>query len=205
MKKRLLTALAISFCLSGFAQTKGTSALSFGVNSTKYENKFNSTTTSEMKINSYSFGYGYFIQDNQKLGFDLGYGYTKQTSGSESSEMKTFTTQVNFQQYYPIVKSLYAYAGGRGSFLTTNMKDGATNAANEIKGNGVSVGGYGGVTWFVSKRFAFETTLLSADASYSKTKTTQAGNNNFLSEGTEFSINSEGFIKDLGFKIYLLF
>ena len=106
---------------------------------------------------------------------------------------------------YPIVKSLYAYAGGRGSFLTTKTNDSGTNPANDVKGNGVSVGGYGGVTWFVSKRFAFETTLLSADASYSKTKSTQAGNNNFVSEATEFSLNSEGFIKDLGFKIYLLF
>ena len=85
---------------------------------------------------------------------------------------------------------------GYGHFIKDNVR--ITNNFN--------VGAFGGLTWFLSKRFALETSLLSADISYQKTKQTNSTTGpNFNSENTSFNLNTQGLINNLGFKIYILF
>ena len=77
---------------------------------------------------------------------------------------------------------------------------------NDQIGHQYSVGAYGGVTWFLSKRFAFETSLLSADMIYATTEREEgSGSNGVKYKTTNFNLSSQGFINNLGFKIYLLF
>ncbi|RZL27640.1 MAG: hypothetical protein EOO96_22210 [Pedobacter sp.] len=79
-------------------------------------------------------------------------------------------------------------------------------ASTDYKSNTYSLGAYGGVTWFLSKRFALETSLLSADFAYNSTEATQtAFFSNTKSKQTNFNLSSQGFINNLGFKIYILF
>lgn len=215
MKKQLLTAIAVCLSLCGYAQTKGTNALSFGIsantNKIKSETGSSSNPTSEVKskTNTYNLGYGHFIKDHTKIGIELSYGDSEQiySGSSTGSKVKNYGGNVSYQKYFPIVKTLFVYAGGRASYNYSDqvIKD-SMSSSQDAKGNSYGVGAYGGVTWFVSKRFAFETSLLSANATYSSLKRSEGYPGlGYKYETTSFNISSQGFINDLGFKIYLLF
>jgi hypothetical protein len=209
MNKRLLvTAMAVGISLCGFAQTKGTNALSFGVNSTtnkstgtNYENK--------VKNNSFTLGYGYFFKDNSKLGLELTYGLNKYNSSDNvEQQQKSYGGNLSYQHYFPLIKTLYAYAGGRAGYTHSENKNSPENYAQyNSNTNQYNVGAYGGITWFVSKRFALETSLLTADILYSKSKNEEENNTGIITktEYTSFNLTSQGFINNLGFKIYILF
>jgi Outer membrane protein beta-barrel domain len=212
MKKQLLvTAMAVGISLCGFAQTKGTNAVSFGVNSTtnkvtgnNYEDK--------VKNNSFTLGYGYFIKDNNKIGLDLTYGLNKNTynNNMNNQELKSYGGNLSYQRYFPLVKTLFAYAGGKGGYTYSKNNSQYINTSPQTTSytsNQYAIGAYGGITWFVSKRFALETSLLSADITYSKTEQNEVNSNSYFtkSEYTSFNLSSQGFINNLGFKIYILF
>jgi Outer membrane protein beta-barrel domain len=212
MKKKLLvTAMAVGISLCGFAQTKGTNAVSFGVNSTtnkvtgnNYEDK--------VKNNSFTLGYGYFIKDNNKIGLDLTYGLNKNTynNNMNNQELKSYGGNLSYQRYFPLVKTLFAYAGGKAGYTYSKNNSQYINTSPQITSytsNQYAIGAYGGITWFVSKRFALETSLLSADITYSKTEQNEVNSNSYFtkSEYTSFNLSSQGFINNLGFKIYILF
>lgn len=214
MKKQfLLTAIAVGLSLCGYAQTKGTSTLGLGANVSTYKsstigNNANESKN-EMKGRNFNLGYGYFIKDNTRLGLDFSYGVNNQTqsNGDYSNENKNYGASVSYQQYFPIVKSLYAYAGGNGGYIYSKTAYNSSNPSGDRReGNTYNVGAYGGVTWFLSKRFAFETNLLSANVVYQESKH-RGYNTGYQAkeETTNFSLNTKGFIDDLGFKIYLLF
>lgn len=216
MKKQLLlAALAAGLSLSAFSQTKGTNALSFGVNTYTNKNSNNSyqgnNYENKTQNNTFTLGYGYFFKDNSKLGLDLAYGLNKYSNTDYiDQQQKSYGGNLNYQHYFPIVKTLFAYAGGRAGYTYSKTKNSTTNPSyaqtSTNIGNQYNVGAYGGITWFISKRFALETSLLSADFSYSKTKQTQSTNQSYSSnESTNFNLNTQGFINNLGFKIYILF
>lgn len=213
MKKKLLTALAVAASLCGYAQTKGTSALGFGITSQTYKSKYDGGVSkqdvTEQKFNSYGLSYGLFIKDNTKLGIELNYGtqndgFVAHVSGSKT---KTYGGGVNYQYYYPLVQRLYAYAGGRLGYSYAKGETAYQNYAVQ-KNNEYSAGVYGGVTWFVSKRFALETNLLSANGTYSKSKresTPTYPNSAYESTTNTFNLSSTGSLSNLGFKVYILF
>jgi len=211
MKKQLLvTAMAVGISLCGFAQTKGTNALSFGVNSTKSKSSGNNYET-ESKNNSFTLGYGYFFKDNDKIGLDLTYGINKNSSGNNNNqEQKSYGGNLSYQHYFPLVKTLFAYAGGKASYTyakNNSLYDSSYPQVTDFTSNQYALGAYGGITWFISKRFALETSLLSADIVYNKTAQNEVNANNFFTknEYTSFNLTSQGFINNLGFKIYILF
>ena len=210
MKKQLLTAFAVVLSLCGYAQTKGTSTLGFGasVNTNKSSSNFgNSESTSTNKNRYFSLGYGYFIKDNARIGLELSYGNNtnEQSANDYSNESKTYGGNISYQKYYPLIKSFYAYAGARTGYARIKSANESSNTYT-TEGNNYNLGAYGGLTWFVSKRFAFETNLLSADIVYSKsTNKGQELDYESKHELTNFNLNTSGFINDLGFKIYLLF
>lgn len=211
MKKQLLfTAMAVA-CLSvsGLAQTKGTSALSFGINSNTTKTTYSSAEVKNT-TNNFSLGYGYFVKDNAKVGVDLSYGHGKyENLNNPSNTLKSYGGNVSYQKYYPLYKTLYAYAGGKVGYFSTKEASSITNnnAEQKFNSNQYSLDANGGITWFVSKRFALETSLLSADIVYSSTKqeNTPSMGANYSSEWTNFNFSSQGLINNLSFKIYILF
>lgn len=213
MKKQILTAIAVLVCLCGYAQTKGTSALGFGINSnsSKVDYKDASASDRKYKNNSFGLGYGFFVKDNAKVGIDLNYG-TQEISyeaGISATKSKIYGVGVNYQYYYPLVKTLYAYAGGRLAY-NYSKGDEKNGTYDNLKthSNSYTAGAYGGLTWFVSKRLALETSLLSATANYSKYKRSGGTGNGVSaveSSDTNFNLSTSGIINDLGFKIYFLF
>lgn len=210
IKQLFITAMAVlCFSVTGFAQTKGTNALSFGVNVNSIKNTFNNVEQSESKNNLLTLGYGHFFKDNSKIGLELVYGENKQSTNlAEINRYKNYGGNLSYQQYFPLVKTLYAYAGGRGSYVHGTQANAQTQNTlpTEYKSNTYSLGAYGGVTWFLSKRFALETSLLSADFAYSSSEITEtAFSSTSKSKQTNFNLSSQGFINNLGFKIYILF
>lgn len=212
MKKQLLvTAMAVGISLCGFAQTKGTNAVSFGLTSTT--NKVTvSNYEDKVKNNSFTLGYGYFFKDNNKIGLDLTYGLNKNTYNNNISnqEIKSYGGNLSYQHYFPLVRTLFAYAGGKAGYTYSKNNSQYINTYPQLtsfSSNQYAVGAYGGITWFVSKRFALETNLLSADITYSKTEQNEVNANSYFtkSEYTSFNLSSQGFINNLGFKIYILF
>lgn len=207
MKKQLLTAIAVCLSLCGYAQTKGTNALGFGITSITDKSSGNGNNN-KVTTNSFTLGYGHFIKDNTKIGVELNYGMSEQDYGGyNGQESKVYGGSLNYQKYFPIVKTLYAYAGGKAAYTYTESKYKNLNVENQgNETNQYAIGAYGGVTWFVSKRFAFETSLLSANVSYSKREElNNSPGNSYKNTRTSFDMSTQGFINNLGFKIYLLF
>ncbi|WP_316736630.1 outer membrane beta-barrel protein [Pedobacter aquatilis] len=209
MKKQLLITMMAVLCLSAtaIAQTKGTNALSFGVNVNSSKSIFNNVEQSESKYNLFTLGYGYFFKDNSKIGLELTYGENKISGNSmQTYGYKNYGGNLSYQKYFPLFKTLYAYAGGKGSYIHGTQTNPQNTSPIEYKGNTYSLGAYGGITWFLSKRFALETSLLSADVAYSSSETTDmAFSSTSKSKQTSFNLSSQGFINNLGFKIYILF
>lgn len=206
MKSKLLIMGALcAIAFTANAQTKGTNTLGFGVNVNT--EKYNSPGgENETKVNSYSIGYGNFIKDNTKIGFDLNYSKSENLNGIYNSDIKNYGGNLTYQKYFPLVKTLYAYAGGRGGYIYGKQENTSPSQVTEYTSNTYNVGAFGGITWFLSKRFAFETSLLSANASYTKTEQKEnSSGNTFDYKRTSFNLSSEGFINNLGFKIYILF
>jgi len=211
MKKILFTALAASLSLCGYAQTKGTNALGFGVNVNSGKNEYNNSPEirNENKTRSFTLGYGLFIEDNTRVGLDLNYG-TNEFSTNENIDQssKLYGGNLTYQRYYPLIKTLYAYAGGKAGYSYSKQKNynRTTNQREDTAtGNSYSLGGYGGLTWFVSKCFAFETNLLSANISYNSQEQNNTNFQDYKTKQTSFNMSTDGFIDNLGFKIYLLF
>ncbi len=209
MKSKLfLTVLAVGLSLCGYSQTKGTNALGFGV-STGSQKSSNSSagTQSESKINNYSISYGHFIKDNTKIGLELSYSKnTVKNFSYADQKAEGYGGNLNYQQYFQIYKTLYAFAGGAGGYFFNKQSYDPFTEYSELSSKNYNLSAYGGVTWFFSKRFALETSLLSANINYSKTKQANWSNGmNYSSKSTSFNLSTSGAINDLGFKIYLLF
>ncbi|WP_316830002.1 hypothetical protein [Pedobacter aquatilis] len=162
MKKQLLITAVAVLCLgmTGFAQTKGTNALSFGINATtnksSYKNVNQTEQTSEQKSNLFSVGYGYFIKDNSKIGVEAIYGQnTINSTGTTEQIIKSYGGNISYQKYFPIVKTLFAYAGGKAGYTygTQNQSQpsNSSNVSQDYTSNSYSLGAYGGVTWFLGK------------------------------------------------------
>ncbi|MDB5013849.1 MAG: hypothetical protein JWQ25_2051 [Daejeonella sp.] len=208
MKKLLLIALMAMGTFFVQAQTKGTNTLGLGVNVNTTKSEATGQVDNEQKNSFYNLGYGHFIKDNERIGINFTYGKAK-NSGSEfySNTAKSYGGNVTYQKYYSLIKKFYAFGGGRAGYSINNSDADNSNSGQSFKDNQYSIGAYGGVTWFVSKRFALEADLLSADVSYSKLKYNSAQQNGSASSRTttNFNLTTAGAINNLGFKIYLLF
>jgi hypothetical protein len=211
MKKHLLTALAVLLSLHGFSQTKGTSALSLGISSSTNEYYPNKLTSDERSKNTNSgvrLGYGLFVTDNNKVSIELIYNHYKQDyMGLSSDKINGYGAAVNYQRYFPLIKTFYAYAGGGAQYLRSKSNadpDSLNSRLNES--NTYSIGASGGLAWFISKRWAIETTLLSAGALYGDSENTNTSNNfKQTSKTTTFNLSSDGIFNNLGFKVFLMF
>ena len=204
MKKFLLTVLAFSTITLGInAQTKGTNALGFGVTSQRYENSWNENGSMQtQKQNAFSITYGRFIEDNSRLGLTGSLSRGKYEGSSFSSKTDGFGGGLHYQKYYPLFKKLYAFGGGRVATFHEKIRNFNGESTSSGSSRNYSIGANGGAAFFLSKRFAFEAQLLSADFSYTKTKNAGSSMN---SENSFLNITTKGFINDLGFNIYFLF
>jgi hypothetical protein len=211
MKKQFLTVAAVFLSVYSYAQTKGTSAINLGVSSTTSEYKNvspNSFQSYKNKGSDFNLGYGLFVTDNNKVGIELLYSKSKtEFAGSgDFRKDKGFGVGLNFQHYFPLLKTFYAYAGAYGQYMQTDGEEHYQGApGREIDGFRSSLTAVGGLTWFISKRWALETNLISAGAAYSKTKDNQSGDNEYSNKQTSFSLSSDGLINNLGFRVYLMF
>lgn len=211
MKKHLLTAVAVLLSLHGFSQTKGTSALSLGISSSTsefYPNKITSDERSKSTNSGVRLGYGLFVTDNNKVGIEVIYNHYKQDyTGFSTDKINGYGAALNYQHYFPLVKTFYAYAGGGAQYIRSksNYDSGNSNARN-YESNTYSIGASGGLAWFISKRWAIETTLLSTGALYSENKNIDKSQNvESSSKTTNFNLSSDGIFNNLGFKVYLMF
>jgi hypothetical protein len=210
MKSKLLIVMALSaISFTTNAQTKGTSAVGFGVNTNSQESMSTNTSapanTQSIKTNSFSIGYGYFFKDNEKIGLELNYGINKTNfQNSQIQEFENYGANISYQKYYPIFKKLFAHAGGNVAY-TYGKQSEPSSQQFSYTSNQYLVGAFGGISWFVSKRFALETNLLSTNFGYSET--TIQNQQNFLNttKSNSFNLNTQGFFNNLGFKIYILF
>lgn len=212
MKKQLLTALAVVASLCGYAQTKGTNALSLGISSQTTKSDYtiaSGNSSQEQKYNRFTLGYGHFISDNSKLEISLSYLKARFTSSAvtQNNKAQGFGGSISYQKYYLLIGKFYAYAGAVGGFSTEEVKYDDPSLHRNNNSDTYSAGAYGGITWFISKRWAFETRLLSANASYVTNDQSDSDPNGaiYKNKQTSFNLSTDGFINNLGFKIYLLF
>jgi hypothetical protein len=212
MKKHFLTAAAVLLSIYSYGQSKGTSTISLGFSSStnEYKNEFYDTSqASKSKNTQLRIGYGLFVSDNNKLGVDLLYNKANSTytPGGEVREEKGYGLGINYQHYFPIVKTFYAFAGGSGEYSQTKGNTNSTNyTERDIKNYYASLAATGGLTWFISKRWALETSLISVGASYSKFEDFQTSNGqSYYNKTKSFSLSTAQTFNNLGFKVYLMF
>ncbi|RZL57360.1 MAG: hypothetical protein EOO93_18015 [Pedobacter sp.] len=105
-----------------------------------------------------------------------------------------------------MVKKLYVFAGGGLKYNYSETKY-PEQLNQDTEANNYSIAADGGVAWFFSKRFAIESSLLTASANYgvSKRSGVNTDNSTYKSTYTSFNLSSGGIFNNLGFKIYLLF
>ena len=207
MKRQLLTAMAVVLSVCGYAQTKGTNALGFGIGVSSSDTK-NTTDIRDQKSANLTLGYGHFIKDNTKLGFNLVYGRSKVESNGYVNTDKNdyFGAGVGYQQYYPLYKTLHAFAVGSGAYNHYKQSSIIGTESYRNLRNEYSLGAAGGLTWFFSRRFALESTLLGTNMSFSKTERIDQNSGNTNSTNTtDFYLSTQGSFTDLNFRIYLLF
>lgn len=196
MKKILLLAFLATGSFAARTQTKGTNTIGLGINLQSQKTEQNSQGNqfkSEQKSSSFSLGYGHFIKDNERLGIDFLYSEDNSESTSDYNS-KTYGGNLNYQKYFPLFKKFFAFGGGRGGYsYTKSTSKGFTPPAdiNESSGNSYSLGGYGGASWFLSKRLAFEAQLLSVEIVYSKTK--HESSSSVLDNSSETTSTSSNF------------
>lgn len=203
MKRHLLTAMAVMLSVCGYSQTKGTIALSLGLGlgSHKVES---SSYISDYSTTNVSLGYGYFFKDNNKIELSVSYGGLRSDNANrtENDNIRGF---LGYQHLYPLFDKLYAFAGGfagYGVYNQTEFTD--SQESHKHKTHELSAGANGGVSWFFSKRFALETTLLQASMNHTNSKqvnSIEGGKNT----NTNFNLSTQGSLTNLNFKIYLLF
>ncbi len=207
MKKFLFAVLLTAATFFAQAQTKGTNAIGLGLN-TKSTTDDSQTTTKETKDNTYNIGYGYFIRDNVKIGVDVNYETTKNTTLTKNtntlaeSNTKSYGGGIYGQKYYGLFKTIYAFGGVKAAY--TNSKEETVNSVETITSNDYSLSAYGGFAWFISKHIALETDLLNVSATYSKAENTTSANPS-TSSSTKFNLSSSGTLTGLGFRVFLLF
>ncbi len=214
MKKQLLTAAAVLLSVCGYAQTKGTSTLGLALSSSTNKSEYADPLYPDNHQDSFGFslGYGYFIKDNVKLGLDLNYSRQKNTVEGTDVERpfaETYGGSIIYQQYFPLIGKFYAFAGGKGLYSRYNSEQNSSesgvNNTSSVKGNQYGLTAIGGLSWFFSKRWALETQLLSAGASFSSYKQKNNGSSVWSSKDTNFGLSNGGFFRDTSFKIYFLF
>lgn len=201
MIKLLLIALMAMGTLYVQAQTKRTNTVGIGVNIFTYKNNYNSQTQANQKsINQeYSLSFGHFFADNQKLSLSLQH---QRQSYNGSERIKGYGLGLGYQKYYPIFKSFYAFAGGKGSYLYSKGTENSGEAV--LKSDNYSATAFGGLSWFVSKRIALEADLLSVGATYGTSKITGSGLNS-TSKLTAFNLSTAGSAGNFGFRVHILF
>jgi len=202
MKRQLLTAMAVVLSVCGYAQTKGTNTLGFGlgINSSKNE----SNSQADVKNTSVTIGYGHFIKDNSRIGADFYFGGSEY-GNSANSDIRNIGGSINYQHYYPLVQKLYAFAGGLGGYNHFSRDASGNGYDAEYINDQYYAGASGGISWFFSKRFAIETTLLNANVSFDRSRVLNSSVNETISQSKNFNLTTQGSITNLNFKIYLLF
>ena len=212
MKKRFLTAAAVLFSMYGYGQTQGTSALSLGISSSTQEVNNNALVAdqkSKMTYANFRLGYGLFVKDNNKVGLDLIYNRSKNDyyGSYDSREDKGYGAAINYQRYFPIIKTFYAYAGASAQYIHSKGETVSPNAfdRNSYSDN-YSLTANGGLSWFMSKRWALETSLISTGVYYGRTEFDEtAQDQSYSSKNTNFSLSTDGLLNNLGFKVYFMF
>ncbi|WP_285008381.1 hypothetical protein [Pedobacter faecalis] len=201
MIKYILAAGILMTSLAGLAQTKGTTTLGLGITSSKSTIKAAGYGDFKTTNNAFSLGFGGFVADNAKIGIEGLYGKTK----GDGSEMKVYGGKLDYQRYYPIVKSLYAYAGGEAAYLKIEDSQVQGTIGYERSIDNYGLNAYGGITWFMSENLALETRLLSAGANYSVNKETNFGQPISRTKRQNFDLSTGGIINNFAFKVYFLF
>lgn len=201
MKKLILIALMAMGIFFAQAQTKGTNTVGLGVSLFTSKNNYDNQTQANQKSNSqaYSLSYGHFFSDNQKMSLDL--DYQRQTYNNIEN-VKGYGLGLSYQKYYPIFKSFYGFAGGRGNYMYS--KNTQNSGDFGYKSDTYSAAAFGGLSWFVSKRIALEVDLLSVGVHLGTNKST-GSNTNSSSKFTAFSLSTAGAAGNFGFKVHILF
>jgi hypothetical protein len=203
MKKIIFTLFILGGSIAGLnAQTKGTNTISLGVSTLSSESTagpFKSTNDATLL----SVGLGHFIKDNAKIGVSFSYSTEKNTSSAGSAPLKGkgYLGGLSYQHYYPLFSKFYAFAGASATYAYQKTDLSLTSTVTE---DTYSAGGFGGLTYFVSRHFAFETNLLAATVGYQKSKEHNSSSS-MVTTTRLFDLTTTGFITNLGFSIQFLF
>jgi len=212
MKKLFFTATAVLLSLYGYGQTQGTSAASLGISSSTQEINYNTSVADQRSKFSYAnfrLGYGLFVKDNNKVGLDLIYNRSENDNYSsyDSFENNGYGAAINYQRYFPLLKTFYAFAGASAQYIhsKTETRTQSTVITNG-SGENYSLTANGGLSWFFTKRWALETSLISTGVLYAKTELDGTDQNQSSSaKNTSFSLSTDGLFNNLGFKVYFMF
>lgn len=208
MKKYLLLVLMSTGSCLVQAQTKGINTIGLGIGIYKYKfEQSSAATSSDQQTTGLSLSYGHFLKENEKAGIDLFYGNSGFNATPENDfSTNAFGAKLTYQKYFQLFKAFYAFGGGRGGYNYSEGRMRQEAYRTDFSTHVSALGAYGGVSWFLSKRFGVEADLLSADIGYSKRSERSVGTNGtFETTSGNFNLSGAGAISNLGFKIHFIF
>ena len=148
----------------------GSASLSFGSNDSE-----NASFSGSGDFNSFSLNplFGYAVNDNFVVGLGLGYGRTSSESDSVDNDglMNEFESEGTGYSIFPYARKFFSISSNFAFFLqgearytngsneVTRTLDGATTFTSDADSESWFFGFRPGITYFVSKRFAFEANL----------------------------------------------
>ncbi|REG94066.1 outer membrane beta-barrel protein [Flavobacterium aquicola] len=158
MKKIILTAVAV--LAFGFANaqekgfTKGDLFISgaVGVSSVKTGDVKESELNITPKV-------GYFATENIAVGATIGYTSLKETNDFGDDQKTTAFGFGVFGRYYATPASDFSFFGELGVNYATAKFDDGIDGTEDGKANGFNVAVAPGVSYFISKHFAFEASI----------------------------------------------
>lgn len=165
MKKVLLTAVAVFAFSFANAQDSTTGGFSKGNIMLSGGIGIGSESQDVQKSSGFSVTpkVGYFLTNNFVVGLALGFESTKDENGAANPIVKNTTTSLGvFGRYYFTPASQFSFFGELG-VNSMSTKEKTTNPSpipsSEVKFNGFDVVLAPGVSYFLSKSFALETSI----------------------------------------------
>ncbi len=206
MKKTLLAAVLLFTAIAN-AQEKneklvikkgtwniaGNLSLDFSNNERRNYSEYPYNTFNESKNFAYNLlpSTSYFISDNLSVGLGVGFGhaFSELSAPNDTRTSNSYSIAPFVKKYFAIGKKVSLSLKGEASYARINTRNNDFDTVNDIYTNSYFIGIKPGITFFVSKNLALETTF--GSLGYRNSKNTFSGPSTgvFTHQNESFSFN----------------
>ena len=210
MKKLLIVAFLVIYGTSVAQETdtkriipKGSwtigGNLGFSANNSEFSRELEDDI--ERKNHTYSLlpKIGYTISENLIIGLGLGYSFSKDDINDDNSKTNSYNFTPYIRKHYGIGQNLSLFIQGEGNYEIAKQKN--TNSNYENTSKSLFIGFRPGLNYFISKKVALETTIVSFGYKHRTSEVT--GSDNSKTDTNSFNFNIDSANLNFGVIVFL--